>query len=95
MFIFFISSKSAKTISHSKRYYTDILKAPKHIMAPMVDQSELAFRLLTRNNGCDLCYTQMHHAFNFNRDGKYRDDSIDWQPHHYIPQRSDTGVDGK
>ena len=45
---------------------------PKWHVAPMVDASELAFRMLCRKYGATCAYTPMMHARLFNETEKYR-----------------------
>ncbi|KAJ1608998.1 tRNA dihydrouridine synthase Dus1p [Cryptosporidium canis] len=49
------------------------LGAPKTVLAPMVDGSELAFRLLCKKYGCDLGYSPMYHSGLFSKLQGYRE----------------------
>lgn len=51
---------------------------PRFIAAPMVQQSDLAFRLLVRRHGCELAFTQMLHSRNFVKSAKFRQQN--WDP---------------
>jgi tRNA-dihydrouridine synthase len=72
-----IKSFKKTSLSMSTSFFESI-GSPKFISAPMVDQSNLAWRLLVRQNGADLAFSQMMHARNFMSDKNYRSDCVDW-----------------
>ncbi|GAB0136600.1 hypothetical protein EsDP_00004896 [Epichloe bromicola] len=67
----------ASTKLHGRAFYESI-GSPKYVVAPMVDQSEFAWRMLTRSFLTDeekkkmLAYTPMFHARLFSQESKYR-----------------------
>ncbi|KAG6016566.1 hypothetical protein E4U43_003530 [Claviceps pusilla] len=68
---------ATRTKLHGRAFYESI-GSPKYILAPMVDQSEFAWRMLTRSFLTEeekkkmLAYTPMFHARLFSEENKYR-----------------------
>ncbi|KAL8674030.1 MAG: hypothetical protein Q9168_001562 [Polycauliona sp. 1 TL-2023] len=77
----------AKRQKLTARTFYESLGSPKHILAPMVDQSEFAWRLLSRSlippseQSSLLAYTPMLHARLYQETQSYRD-------HHFQPVRT-------
>lgn len=54
------------------KFWREKLNECKYVLAPMVDASELPWRMLSRKYSSQLCYTPMMNAGVFVRDSTYR-----------------------
>lgn len=63
--------KSESTKAEGYDFYKKI-GSPKYFVAPMVEQSELPYRMLCRKYGAQVCYTPMFHSRLFVQNKTYR-----------------------
>eukprot|EP01036_Dinobryon_divergens_P038897 gene38897-51133_t len=63
---------TVQPVDHAGYEFFNKIGRPTKIVAPMVDQSELAYRLLCRKYGAELVFTQMIHSGSFLMSAEYR-----------------------
>lgn len=61
-------------------FWNIVLKSPQYVAAPMVDMSELAFRMLCRRYKAQLCFSPMLHSQQYIQDSLYRSDTFSTCP---------------
>jgi len=66
--------------SSDKYAFFKSIGSPQFIVAPMVDQSELPYRMLTRKYKAQLCYTPMFHSRLFAESENYRKENFTPSP---------------
>lgn len=66
-----VSNSSSSHLSSGYAFYQS-MGCPKRVIAPMVEQCELAYRMMTRKYGADLVYTQMFSANQFSESEEFR-----------------------
>ena len=60
-----------KHLGRAWDFYRETLGSPKYFAAPMVNQSELPYRMLVRKYNTDVAFTPMFHARIFSESKKY------------------------
>ncbi|XP_046913683.2 dihydrouridine synthase 1 isoform X2 [Dermatophagoides farinae] len=74
-----ISSVSI-TVNHARDFWSKTLRSARHILAPMVDQSELPFRLMVRRYNVHCTYSPMLHSRLFLEQPKYQQEFLQTGP---------------
>ncbi|KAH9528085.1 tRNA-dihydrouridine(16/17) synthase [NAD(P)(+)]-like protein [Dermatophagoides farinae] len=67
-------------INHARDFWSKTLRSARHILAPMVDQSELPFRLMVRRYNVHCTYSPMLHSRLFLEQPKYQQEFLQTGP---------------